>query len=159
MLSPAEKLLQSVYPKSASPDMSQKIAKVNLQPVIDILRRVVQKPPQPAPNTWTFSPKRIAITTGVLGTGALGTGGAGYNYFTSLDRAEEEPLDFSDKEEAEDQAASTAAYAATGGLGTGLVSVLYGKLADKPDLQRDLISTLSGAAVGAAVGMSNQENA
>lgn len=40
--------------------------------------------------------------------------------------------------------------AAVGATGGGLASVLYGKLADRPDIQRDLILALTGGALGAA---------
>jgi hypothetical protein len=75
----------------------------------------------------------------------------GVNYSGKLDRPEEEPVDFSEADKSE-ESLGTASLAALGGAGGGLASVVYGKLADKPNLQRDLIAALTGTAIGAAVG-------
>lgn len=107
---------------------------------------------------WVWSPKKL-IGAGAVGLAGLGgVGHAAHSALTSPDKADLAPLDLGEaKSEDGKDVPGTAAYAATGGVGAGLVSILYGKLADKPDLQRDLLSALAGTAAGAIVGSSKNK--
>ena len=95
--------------------------------------------------------KPRALAVAAVPASVLPILGVGWNYDNKLDRPEEEPVDFSEADKS-GESLGTASLAALGGAGGGLASVVYGKLADKPNLQRDLIAALTGTAIGAAVG-------
>jgi hypothetical protein len=94
----------------------------------------------------------LALTAGGLSTaalgGILGTGVAhkGKGRFSGTQGISD----------ADPEMAEVLTGAAGGGALTGLGSVLYGKLKDKPNLQRDLILTLIGATAGAGYTMNKQ---
>lgn len=157
-MSPAEKLLSTYYNSQDTGVSNFKTAAGS--PWWKSLLRFFFTRPGPANlqnRQWVWSPQR---TTAVGGIGLVGAH-ALHSRKKSPDIAEFAPLDLGEaKSEDDKDVPGTAAYAATGGVGAGLVSILYGKLADKPDLQRDLLSALAGTAAGAIVGSSkNKETA
>lgn len=126
--------------------------------------------PRNAPELWrTGRLDALRDSTILRNVGALGLLGGGASLASSIGKSElpEDlkaddlgiPLSDVKKDEKKDskkiykdddeRAADVLTYGAGGAAVGGLGSLIYGKLADKPDLKRDVISALVGGAIGA----------
>ena len=107
-----------------------------------------------------FAKKHPTATKGAIATSAAASGITLATLLSSIgragsmDRMDDEDFPMPTQEIGSSPDISEIAMGAAGGATVGgLGSLLYGKLKDKPDLQRDVILALVGAAAGGAIPM------